>query len=340
MSKPVNPMSIGLFLIGGLALLVTGILVFGGAEFLKPKLQWVVYFDSSLNGLNIGAPVKVQGVQVGTVSDIVLQMDPEHNRLMKPVVLDIVPGTLVNPQGEPIQPALTQEERERRIESLIKAGLRARLETQSLLTGLLYVDLDFYPNREPRLTGMTYHDLPEVPSVPTTTDEVKDALTDTMQKLRKLPLETIFDNLNATMTDVRRIVASEQTTQSREALARTLLESEKLLGELNRQLPPLLRDVNKTVNAAGETVRAAGGLVQDLRGETRPVLAAAEQALMKATSVLEETKGAAMNVADSTASDSALQQSLVELRDAARAIRQLSDYLERHPDSLIFGKPN
>lgn len=106
MSKPVNPMAIGGFLIGGLALFVTALLVFGGGQFFKPKLQWVVYFDSSLNGLNVGAPVKVQRVQVGTVKEIVLQMDLKHNRLMKPVVLEIQPGALVNPKGEVIQPAL------------------------------------------------------------------------------------------------------------------------------------------------------------------------------------------------------------------------------------------
>jgi len=339
-SKPVNPMAIGGFLIVGLALLIAALLVFGGGKFFKPKLQWVVYFDSSLNGLNIGAPVKVQGVQVGTVADIVLQMDMEHHQLMKPVVLDIVPGTIVNPGGDPIQPALSAEERKKRVENLIGAGLRARLETQSLLTGLLYVDLDFYPAFAPRLTGLTYKDLPEVPSIPTTTEEVKNALEQTLNKIKDMPIDTMVQNLNTTLSDIRAIVASDDTTRSREALAKTLIESEKLLGELNRQLPPLVKDVGKTVKEASETVKAAGAMVNDLRSDTKPVLAAAEQALVKATAVLEETKGAVINVADSTGSDSILQQSLVELRNAARSIRQLSDYLERHPDSLIYGKPN
>jgi paraquat-inducible protein B len=339
-SKPVNPMAIGSFMIVGLVLLIAALLVFGGGKFFQPKLQWVVYFDSSLNGLNVGAPVKVQGVQVGTVAAIVLQMDMDQHRLMKPVILDIVPGTIVNPNGEPIQPALSDDERHRRVTKLIEAGLRARLETQSLLTGLLYVDLDFYPAFTPRLTGLTYKDLPEVPSVPTTTEEVKNALEQTLQKIKDMPIDAMVQNLNATLIDIRAIVASDDTTRSREALAKTLVESEKLLGELNRQLPPLVKDVGKAVKEAGETVKVAGGLVRDLRSETKPMLAATEQALLKATAVLEEAKEAVTNVADTTASDSTLQQSLVELRNAARSIRQLSDYLERHPDSLIFGKPN
>lgn len=346
MSKPVNPMAIGAFLLGGLALLVTALLVFGGGQFFKPKLYWVVYFDSSLNGLNIGAPVKVQGVQIGMVKEIVLQMDTKHNRLMKPVVLELEPGSLVNPKGEIIQPGLSSAERHDRVQNLIDAGLRARLETQSLLTGLLYVDLDFYPTYEAQLTGLSYKDYPEVPAIPTTVDEVKSALEQVMNKLKDMPLDRIVADLSATLADIRGIVGSDETRRTREAAALTVSEAEKLLAELNRLLPPLIKDVSRavkgadhTIAEAGKTVKEAGGMVRDLRAEARPVLAAAEQSLQKATAVLEEAKGAVENIADTTAGDSTLQESLAEMRDAARSIRLLSDYLERHPDSLIYGKP-
>jgi len=115
------------------------------------------------------------------------------------------------------------------------------------------------------------------------------------------------------------------------ALARTLLETEKLLADLNRQLPPLIRETSRTV-------KEASGVVRDLRAEAKPVLAAAQQSLLKATAMLEEAKGAMANLADTTAGDSTLQESLAELRDAARSIRLLSDYLEQHPESLIYGK--
>jgi paraquat-inducible protein B len=330
-SKSVNPMAIGGFLIGGLALLITALLVFGGGQLLKPKLHWVVYFDSSLNGLNVGAPVKVQGVQVGTVKEIVLQMDLKHNRLMKPVVLEIEPGSLVNPQGEALQPALTDQERHERLQRFIDAGLRARLEIQSLLTGLLYVDLNFYPNYEARLTGLNYKDYPEVPAIPTTVDEVKGALEEVVKKVKDMPLDSMVRDLSATLAEIRLIVASDETRQSRKALARTLLEAEQLLADLNRQLPPLVRDAN-------QTVKEAGRMVKSLHAEAKPALAAARQSLLKASAMLDEAKGAMANLADTAAGDSALQESLVELRDAARSIRLLSDYLEQHPESLIYGK--
>ena len=339
MSKPVNPMAIGGFLIAGLALLVVALLAFGGGQLFKQKIRWVVFFDSSLNGLNVGAPVKVQGVQVGQVADIVLQMDPAKNRLMKPVILEIEPGHLVNPDGQAIRAAGSEKERRARLQRLIDAGMRARLEIQSLLTGLLYVDLDFYPERPARLTGMNYAGLPEIPAVPTTTDELKNTLEEVVRKIRKLPLDDIVNDLAASTKDIRTLLDSEETRQSWEALSRSLMESEKLLADLNRQFPPLLAQVGSAIKDAGQTARDTGVLVRDLRSETKPVLAAAEKALVKATAVLEEAKGAAANVAYTTADDSTLQQSLRELRNAARSIRQLTDYLERNPSALIFGKP-
>lgn len=347
MSKPVNPMAIGSFLIGGLALLVTALLVFGGGQFFQPRLHWVVFFDSSLNGLNVGAPVKVQGVQVGTVKEIVLQMDLKHERLMKPVVLEIMPGALVNPQGEPIRPETSGKEMHERLQRLIDAGLRARLETQSLLTGLLFVDLGFFPDRPGNLTGLHYRDYPEIPAIPTTVDEVKGALEDLVTRLRGLPLDTMVRDMSATLADIRGIVGSDETRKSQAALARSLAEAHQLLAELNRQLPPLvkeanqtLRSANRTMVSAGQTVQEASGMVRDLRTEVKPLLAAAGQSLQKATAVLEEAQGAVANIADATAGDSTLQDSLVQVRDAARSIRVLSDAIERHPNSLIFGNSN
>lgn len=345
MSKPINPTAIGGFLLAGLALLVTALLVFGGGQFFKPKVRWVVYFDSSLNGLNVGAPVKVQGVQVGQVKDIVLQMDLKHNRLMKPVIIEIEPGALVNPTGEPLQAVINDDERHHILQRLIDAGLRARLEVQSILTGLLYVDLDFNPSYPPTLSGLSYEHIPEVPSIPSATDEIKNAVENVVRRIGNMPLEKMVKDLSDTLADIKTIVASNETKESREALAGSLLEARKLLTEINHQLPPLVKEMSKAVKSAestmtdaGQTVREAGTMVNELRAETRPLVADTRQSLQKATEMLEQGKAAMANIADTTAEDSTLQQTLVELKDAAHSVQLLSDYLERHPDSIIFGK--
>ncbi|MGD0958453.1 MAG: MlaD family protein [Methylomonas sp.] len=169
MSKQANPLAIGAFLLGALVLLTTGVLIFGGGDFFKHKKRFVIFFDSALNGLNIGAPVKLQGVQIGNVAEISLVMDAATGRIFKPVVIEIEPALLRDFSGRKSSPhseAQQQEDKQR----LIDLGLKARLETQSLLTGLLYVDLDFYHDKQVNPLNIEYEDLPELPSVPTTVD--------------------------------------------------------------------------------------------------------------------------------------------------------------------------
>lgn len=336
MSKPVSPIAIGGFLIGAVVLLTAALLTFGGGELFKEKRQFVIFFDSSLNGLNAGAPVKIQGVQVGTVKEVALQMDPKKARLVKPVVVEFDPGRVIDPKGQPMEWAPTDQEREENIQPLIEAGLRARLEMQSLLTGLLYVEFNFYPDEPVELTGLNYKDLPEMPSIPTATDELRNTLDEVLTKARELPLEDIVRDLSATIKEIRDTVRSEDVMRARAGLAKTLEGTEQLVGKLNRELGPIL-------TAVQETTRETRGLVRDLRAETRggirPVLAAAEQMLRKTASVLEESRGTLRTVESFGGPDSTLEQTLIELRNTARSLRDLTDYLERHPDSVLFGKP-
>ena len=89
MSKPVNPYTIGAFLVGSVALLIVAILVFGSGKLLKKKSEYVIYFDGAINGLNVGVPVKLQGVQIGTVKEISIELDQKATRITKPVVIEI-----------------------------------------------------------------------------------------------------------------------------------------------------------------------------------------------------------------------------------------------------------
>lgn len=324
MSKPVNPMAIGGFMLGGVMLLILALLVFGRGQIFKPRIHWVVYFDTSLNGLNVGAPVKVQGVQVGIVKEIELQLDTSQQHLVKPVVLEIEPDRVAMPDGRPLSAGLlTDHQKDETFNTLMGAGLRARLEVQSILTGLLYVDLDFRPSQAARLTGLNYQGLREIPSIPPTVDEVMNTLEDLMRRLHAMPLEAMVDDAAATLAELK-----------------------ALLAVLEREMPGVLTNLNQTMNLVGQTsrefsatARETRSAMQTLQGQSSPVLKEAERTLQKATQALESTRNAASNIADTTAPDSTLQDAGVELRRAAQSLRQLTDYLERHPDSVLFGKP-
>lgn len=331
MSKPVNPFTIGAFLVGALTLLIAAILIFGGGQFFKKKSEFVIFFDSALNGLNIGAPVKLQGVQIGTVKEIALELDLGSVRILKPVVIEIDPELMRDASGQPLRTAMTLKQRRKNAERLIEAGLKARLETQSLLTGLLYIEFNFHHWAPLHLTGHNYKDLPELPSVPTTADEIKNTADEIMNKLRKLPLEEMIKDLAVTIREMRDLLKSDDLKTSLASLSKTLQGTERLTATLNDTIKPLITNANGAVTDTRMTV-------QDFRKEMLPVLTAAEKSLTTATTVLQEAQRAINAVETFAAPDSLLGQTLVEMRDASRSIKDLSDTLERQPDAVIYGK--
>ena len=331
MSKPVNPYSIGAFLVGSLILIISAILVFGGGQLLKNKSQYVIYFDSALNGLNVGAPVKLQGVQIGMVKEISIELDQNATRISKPVIIEIDSEKVLDFGGHPLKVASSLEQRQKNAQQLINAGIKAQLQTQSILTGLLYVELNFYRNEPLNLTGLNYKDLPELPAVPSTADQIKNTADEIITKFRQLPIEDIVKDLAATLKEIREIAVSDELKKNRAVLAKTLDETEKLVASLNQNLTPLL------INMRG-TVVDTRVMVQDFTHEMRPVLLSTEKTLNTATDVLEESKQSLASVEALTASDAPLWQSLESLREAANSTKTLTDYLERHPDSIIYGK--
>jgi paraquat-inducible protein B len=331
MSKPVNPFTIGAFLVGSLALLVAAILIFGGGQFLKKKSEYVVYFEGALNGLNVGAPVKLQGVQIGTVKEISLELDQKAINITKPVVIEIDPHLIMDSRGHSMEAATTLKQRQQNAKRLIDAGIKAQLQMQSLLTGLLYVEFNFYRDSPVGLTGLHYKDLPELPSVPTTADKVKNTADELLTKFRQLPIEDIVRDLAATLKEIREIATSGELKKNRAALAKTLDETEKLVANLNRNLTPMVKNMNSAITDTRV-------LVQQFNRDMRPVLISTEKTLETATSVLEESKHTLGSMDALAAPDAPLWQSLEALRDAAQSTKDLTDYLERHPDSIIYGK--
>ncbi len=329
MSKQANPLAIGVFVIGALALLTVAIFIFGGNDFFKHKKRFVIFFDSALNGLNIGAPVKLQGVQIGSVKEISLEMDGLSGRIFKPVVIEIEPDLLRDFSQSSSLRNNTQVKQD--TQKLIELGLKARLETQSLLTGLLYVDLNFYPEKPANLVNLDYKELPELPSVPTTVDEIKNIADELINKIRKLPLEQMIIDLSDTLNETRNLIKSDDTKKSIAALAKSLQETQKLMITLNMQIGPLVNNMNDTLAETRTTLR-------DMNKQILPVLKAAEQSLTTATHVLQTSEHTLHAVENMTDPDSPVGQAFIEMQITARSLKDLSDSLERKPNELIFGK--
>jgi phospholipid/cholesterol/gamma-HCH transport system substrate-binding protein len=142
-----NPKVIGAFVVGAVALVVIGVLLLGGAQWLTQKRTFVAYFEGSVKGLNVGAPVEFQGVRVGSVTDIQLQFLTAEKEFRIPVFIQIEPdkmtevGRRIELHGQLLKP-------------LVERGLRAQLEMQSIVTGQLAVQLGFHPDTPIRLVQL------------------------------------------------------------------------------------------------------------------------------------------------------------------------------------------
>lgn len=330
MSKPISPVAIGGFTVGALALLVVAVFIFGGGRFLQTdKVHFVIFFDSSLNGLDIGAPVKMQGVKIGQVTEITLQIDPKSTKIYKPVVVEIDRDILTSKEGKAFPKAISREEREKNRDKLVAAGFRARLEMQSLLTGLLFIDLDVHRDKPPIFTGLEYQGLLELPAVPTTVDEIRNTASEVAKKINELPLEDIIHDLSASLREIKNFLASKEVRKSTVALANTLEGMEQTVKTLNRNLEPLLANTNKTMVSTN-------ALVKDLK----PIVANTDKTLSAATAALDRARDSMAKLDGAVGPESALSETLEALKDAARSVRNLTDYLERHPEAVLTGKNN
>ena len=331
MSKPVNPYTIGVFLVGSLALLIAGILIFGGGQLLKKKNEYVIYFDSALNGLNVGAPVTLQGVQVGTVTEISLELDQKATRIIKPVVIQIDSEMVPNTQVPGFNADSTLSEHQQNAKRLIDAGLKAQLKPENLLTGILYVEFNFHRDDPLKLTGRNYKNLAELPSVQTTEDQIRNTADELLNKFRKLPIDEIVNDLSSTLKAVRELTTSDDIKQSRIALNKTLGETEKLVVTLNHKMTPLLNNMNSTMTDTRT-------MVQQFTHDMKPILISTDKTLATANNVLLESNHSLNSLEALSGPDAPLWQSLEAIRVAAKSTKDLTEYLQRHPDSLIYGK--
>ena len=136
MSKKANPTLIGLFFVTGVALAMAGLLIFSSRNAFHPQAKFILYFDGSLKGLNLGAPVKFRGVPVGSVVDILIRHNQATNDHSMPVIISIDKKLIQSKSDVALQFT------ESRLKHLISVGYRGRLEAESLVTGVLYVELD------------------------------------------------------------------------------------------------------------------------------------------------------------------------------------------------------
>ncbi len=317
MSKQVSKTAIGAFVIGAIALVVAAVVIVGSGKFFTRTVPCVFYFDGSVQGLSVGSPVTFKGVQIGEVTDISLTFNPGKMNLAIPVRAVFYPEKIHMSHGE------------RRIENLnraIEKGLRGQLTMQSLITGQLMIALDFYPDKPATYKGDG--SVLEIPTVPTVVEQLA-------QVLKGVRFDEILEKLTKTADGIEKLVNNPDLMEGMRNLNSTVQDVQTLVRSLNARVDPLAVSI---AGAADEY----GRLAKNLNAEIGNMSGVLEKTLASAQATAEKMEKTLSNSASITSEGSPvmheLTRSLRELSEAAQSMRTLADYLERNPESVIFGK--
>ncbi|MDR1401591.1 MAG: MlaD family protein [Puniceicoccales bacterium] len=206
MSKKANTLLIGVFVVAGLLLFVTAVVVFSSMDLLAKKMTFYSFFDTSLNGLDVGAPVKFKGVKVGAVESIEIIYDSELDEASTVVIFNINANLFKTVSRS----RLRVSDYDMFYREQIDRGLAAKLSMESILTGKLYVGLDYYKNKHERVfKDINLKKYKNMPSVATDLDEFMASFDVIMKKLSKIEFEkishkitTLLDGLSSKITDL------------------------------------------------------------------------------------------------------------------------------------------
>lgn len=330
MKTKVSPTLVGVFVLGAMMLALLGLFSFGGVNFFAKPQRFVVYFDESIHGLDLGSPVKLRGVRLGRVVDLNIRYSATRNESVVAVVCELSRNTLTDDKGNLIDVSDRAE-----LQKLIDHGLRAQLGVLGLATGLLYVELDFvdpdeFPAAPPDEMEVKYA---VVPAMKSAISEFQANLTEILNDVKRIDFAGIGKELRGLLVDVRRQVNGLDTA----ALVQEWTRAARTINQVASS--PALPRAMENLDGAIKDLRATLGKLDAAIDPTSKELTAT---LAEARQTLASFNGAALTVRSFISAQNGLGEdvgrALSQLTDAAATVQRLADFLERNPNALLTGK--
>lgn len=321
MSKRANPISIALFVICGVTLAIVGLVVFSSRSLFHPHQKEILYFDASLKGLNPGAPVKFRGVTVGSVVEVMIRHNQSSTDFSMPVLISIDKKLAQSKSDE-----LLQIGDKTRLDLLIRQGFRARLDSESLVTGVLYVGLDIVPNASPPTLHQLTLEYQEIPTLPSDIQQL-------LANLAHVDVRGLTEKINTFLARLDSSLGQLDFSQINAGVT-------NLLGSANQVLTT--PDLTNSFASLKRSLSQAEVLLKRVDGRVDPLADSVTNTLLEAQITLAGLRVAVRNVANMLSPDSSvppdLAQALEELSNAGRAIADLAGFLERNPNALLAGQ--
>jgi paraquat-inducible protein B len=258
------------------------------------KRRWILHFDESVRGLSLGAPVEFRGIRWGEVLDVKLEFDTQKQDFRIQVLIETEPERIPTSRTQ-----IDESTRKQMLEYLVQRGFRAQLKTGNLLTGQKFIEFDIFPDA-PSAQIVWAGTYPEIPTVPTPMEEISTKFMRILQKIDKLPIEQIGNDLRDTIHGAKQLVESAELEKIMRNLNDLLQETQHLISDFRSSVTP---EISATLKQAQQSLASA-----------EKMLSTESPLQFKLTMALDEIAG------------------------AARSLRLLVDYLERHPEALIRGK--
>ena len=317
MSEKNHTVAIGAFVIGALLIAITIVIFALGSGFGQQREKTVMVFEGSVKGLVIGAPVTLRGVQIGQVTNLELMLDSDTIELIMVVEAEITQKNIRRLGNNPED--VTDE--------LIARGLRAQLKTQSLLTGLLYIQLDFHPDKPPVFVDLKTEHL-QIPTIPTEMEILTQRLEDLDFAKIAAKMEGIINGLDSFLTnkDFQALPASLQSTLV--AVTQLSEELRTQVATTGPKLDTVLDDVAATVAGANKELPKFSALAQKNLQVLDDAIQGFEQTMANINRMVEPGSGTSYQ----------LSKALKELTMAGEAIKQLANTINEQPESLLRGK--
>jgi paraquat-inducible protein B len=302
--------------VASLAILIVALVVVGAGKMFRKPTRFICMFTGNLNGLKIGAPVKVRGVQIGEVSAIRLRLEPSEGELRAgfngfrlPVIIDL-DQTMLTERGAK---ALSKSG----VEDWIKRGMRAQLQTESLLTGLLYIDLDLHKGTQPNFILQPGGPYQEIPTVPTDLAQLQQHLVETLDRFEEIDFKGLVNSITDAANSIKSLTNSPDLRETLQSLRGTvanlnqaIVAARQALNNANGHIGPLVTDLRETSNETDKTMK-----------EVRDTLVKLQQGLDPDAPLLVH-----------------LNQTLESLDETSQSMGELADYLQRNPGALIRGR--
>jgi paraquat-inducible protein B len=312
MRTPPNPRLVGAFVLGAVGLAIAVAAVLGSGQLFRKSIPFVVVFRGNVNGLRVGAPVKIKGVTIGSVTDIELRLNIGRQAIAYGTGGIQIPVRIEIDESRVKGFAITRD-----LRRVVKRGLRAQLAMESFVTGILYIDLDMHPGAPENYELPPDSNPPEIPTLKTTFEEAQSAATKIISQLDKIQLDRLVNTANQTIAafgdlarspDIRSaVVALDQTALS---LGNTAQSIRELTDHVDREVAPMAASLEKGARDIDTAVQKADGALDHIQaglGPDAPLVYRANQALENVSA-------------------------------AARSLRELGDYLQRNPSAIVRGR--